>query len=95
MKSVARRALLLAGLFAAMPVLAHTVWLAPEAGSRQTGWHVLFGGHAGAINPYAAEKLKTVRAVAANGSALGVSRVTRSDGVHITVSGPPSLILAH
>lgn len=95
MKSLARRTLLLVGLGMATPALAHTVWLAPEAGSGQAGWHVLFGGHAGAITPYAAEKLKTVTAIAANGRALGVSRATRSDGVHLTVSGPASLILAH
>lgn len=94
MKSLARRALLLAGLVAATPVLAHTVWLVPEA-SGQAGWHVLFGGHAGAINPYAGERLKTVTAVSENGRPLAVSRVTRSDGVHLTVSGPASLILAH
>ena len=94
MNSLACRALLLAGLVMATPALAHTVWLAPEPGKPQ-GWHVLFGGHAGAINPYAAEKLKTVTAVAANGRPLAVSRVTRNDGVHLTVSGPASLILAH
>lgn len=70
---------------------AHTVWLAPEDG----GWHVLFGGHAGKIDPYPAEKLKSVRAIAADGRALTVTRTVRPDGVHLAVGGTPTLILAH
>lgn len=95
MKILGRTALLVAGLAVAAPALAHTVWLVPESGTRQQGWHVLFGGHAGVLNPYSAEKLKTVSAVAVDGRALAVSRVTRSDGVHLMLSGPASLILAH
>ncbi len=82
-------ALLALGL--AVPAAAHTVWLVPEGG----GWQVLFGGHAGASQSYPAANLKAVTALAADGSALAVSRSVRDDGVRLTVAGAPSLILAH
>jgi nickel transport protein len=87
----ARLALSIAALTLAAPALGHTVWLMPEAG----GWRVLFGGHAGAIDPYPAAKLKTVTALAASGARLAVTRRVAPDGVHLTVAGTPSLILAH
>lgn len=77
----------------ALPAAAHTVWLVPETSG--SGWHVLFGGHGGQTNPYPAEKLKTVSALGADGKALRITRRTAADGVHLTVSGRPSLILAH
>lgn len=86
-----RLVLSIAALALAAPAVAHTVWLIPEKG----GWHVLFGGHAGAIDPYPAARLKTVTALAANGSKLAVSRTAGADGVHLKIAGEPSLILAH
>ncbi|HWK40828.1 MAG TPA: DUF4198 domain-containing protein [Croceibacterium sp.] len=77
----------------ALPAAAHTVWLVPEGSS--SAWHVLFGGHNGEVNEYPAAKLKTVTALAADGKALRVTRRTAADGVHLTISGRPSVILAH
>ncbi|HUD28957.1 MAG TPA: DUF4198 domain-containing protein [Novosphingobium sp.] len=94
MKTLARRALALAALALATPTWAHTVWMVPDKGVAG-GWHVLFGGHSGAIDPYPAAKLKTVTALGTDGKALPVARVVKGDGVHLTVKGRPSLILAH
>lgn len=76
----------------AAPAHAHTVWLVPEKAGR---WHVLFGGHAGQTNAYPADKLKTVRAIAANGKTLPVRRTVAPDGVHLAIEGKPSVILVH
>jgi nickel transport protein len=94
MNTLARPALFLAALALAVPAAAHTVWLMPER-ARPGGWHVLFGGHAGAIDPYPAAKLKAVTALAADGKSLAVSRAPKADGVHLTIAGKPSMILAH
>jgi len=86
-----RHVLLVAVLGAAAPAVAHTVWLVPEPG----GWHVRFGGHAGAIDRYPAAKLKTVTALTSSGRSLVVTRRTDDGGVHLSFSGPPAVILAH
>lgn len=87
-------ALSLLGVGLAAPAIAHTVWLVPDSG-KAAGWHVLFGGHAGKIDPYPAQKLKTVTALGADGKALKVARTVAADGVHLSIAGKPSLILAH
>jgi nickel transport protein len=87
----ARSLMTLSALGLSMPALAHTVWMVPEQG----GWRVLFGGHAGKLQPYPAAKLKQVIALGADGGALTVSRRAGQDGVHLSVAGKPSLILAH
>lgn len=86
-----RKALIVATLTLAAPALAHTIWMVPEG----DGWHVLFGGHAGAIDAYPAAKLRTVTAFAVNGTPLKVMRKVASDGVHLRFSGKPGVILAH
>ena len=85
---------LLSGVAYSAAAGAHTVWLVPEA-AVQGGWHVLFGGHAGEVDPYPAHKLKTVTALSADGGALAIKRRLAPDGVHLVIAGKPSLILAH
>ncbi len=85
---------LLGSLALAVPAAAHTVWMVPEKGKIQS-WHVLFGGHAGKTDAYPTAKLKTVKAVGSDGKALAIRRTNARDGVHLTFSGQPSVILAH
>lgn len=93
MRNLTRLALPLLALSVARPALSHTVWLLPDSG--KGSWHVLFGGHAGKQDAYPPAKLKTVTALAANGKPLKVTRAIRPDGVHLTIAGAPSLILAY
>lgn len=92
LKRILRWPIMIAGAFA-IPAAAHTVWLVPE--KTGSSWLVQFGGHAGQTNTYPANKLKTVTAVGANGKHLRATRKARADGVHLTFSGQPSLIMAH
>lgn len=73
---------------------AHTMWLVPESG-QGSQWHVLFGGHAGVLEPYKASKLKTIRAYNAQGQDLQIIRRTAPDGVHLSITGQPTVILGH
>lgn len=74
--------------------LAHTVWLEPVDG-KATDYRVTFGGHAGKVEPYKAEKLKTVDAFDVRGKRLDVKRAIDTDGVRLHVDGDPALIAMH
>lgn len=85
------------GLLALAPVAvasAHTVWMERE-GVDSTRWHVLFGGHAGAINNYPATKLKEVSAIDADGKPVRAGRQVAPDGVHLSFASAPGVIMAH
>jgi len=88
------KALIAGGVVLAAPAAAHTVWLTPAAGG-PAGWHVLFGGHAGVLNPYDPAKLKEVTALDAAARPLKVARRVAGDGVHLSIAGKPAVILAH
>jgi len=88
-------ALTVAGLLAvSSAAAAHTVWLIQEAGQPDVFW-VMFGGHAGAIDPYEADRLKTVRAMDANGRDLAVTRSGGDDSLRLRVAGEPVMIAVH
>ncbi len=58
-------------------------------------FHLHFGGHAGAVQPYLASKLKSVEAVDADGNALEVTRVGSEDLVRVHVEGDPAMLWVH
>lgn len=70
---------------------AHTAWI-EAAGD---GYVVRFGGHEGKTEPYAADKVKSVQAVDAQGRALTVSARAGDDGVRLTVAGAPAVLALH
>jgi nickel transport protein len=73
---------------------AHTVWLeSSEAGTQD--YRVLFGGHAGKLESYSPEKIKTIDATDAQGKDLAVKRTVSADGVALHVEGKPALIAMH
>lgn len=73
---------------------AHTVWLEPT-GAGTGEYRVVFGGHAGKVEPYQPEKLKMVEALNASGKKLEVVRSSAADGVRLHVQGSPALISMH
>ena len=73
---------------------AHTVWLEP-IGAAVGEYRVVFGGHAGKVEPYKPEKLKTVEALDASGRKLSVKRSSGGEGVRLHVDGAPALIAMH
>lgn len=80
-------------LAAAGTAAAHTAWLEPEAAPG--AYLVRFGGHAGKLESYAPEKLKSVQALDAQGRLLPVTTATRDDGVHAQVQGAAALLTLH
>ena len=74
--------------------LAHTVWLRQDT-ARPDMFQVYFGGHAGALTPYEATKLKSVRAIDAKGADLRVTRSGTPQLVRLQVAGKPALIAVH
>jgi nickel transport protein len=73
---------------------AHTVWLEQVAGAK-ADYRLLFGGHAGKIESYKPEKLKSVESLDAQGRKLTVTRAVGDDGVRIHVAGTPALLAMH
>jgi nickel transport protein len=71
--------------------LAHTVWLETIEGTPGE-YRVTFGGHAGKLEPYRPEKLKTIDVVDAQGKQLAVKRSVGGDGIRLQVDGAPALI---
>lgn len=84
-------AVLLVGIGSAA---AHTAWLEPVAGV-QNEYVLLFGGHEGKLESYAADKLKTVEAWDASGKPVGVTRAVREGAVRVMTSGSPVLLAVH
>lgn len=74
--------------------VAHTVWLRQDE-ARPNVFRVFFGGHAGAIDPYSAAKLKTVSAIDAKGQALKVTRSGGDNAVMLQVAGAPVMLIVH
>lgn len=93
MKGIRLCRLMMAGIAACISsnIYAHTVWLVPEQNGE---WHALFGGHADVVTPYRPDKLTLVRALNEEGQTLVVTRRIAQDGVHVRISGRPSLIFA-
>ncbi len=81
----------LVALAASSGAAAHTVWLGQDSAQPDT-FHLHFGGHAGAVNPYLATKLKSVEAVDAEGDALEVTRAGCEDLVRLHVEGEPAML---
>lgn len=90
MKSVASFALLVACTTAS----AHTVWLRQDM-AQPSQFRVEFGGHAGAIDPYPADKVKDVSAVDADGKPLAVAKSGSDNAVRLSVDGTPVMVLVH
>lgn len=93
LKPLALAAMLLPAM-ASVSAHAHTIWLTPANGGPD-GWHVLFGGHAGAILRYPADNLKEVSAVDSAGKPVALTRSVLPDGVRLKAKGQPSVIIAH
>jgi nickel transport protein len=73
---------------------AHTVWLEPVEKSA-TDYRVLFGGHAGKLEKYDPQKLKSVEATDKQGKKLTVTQQVSADGIRLHVDGTPALIAMH
>lgn len=73
---------------------AHTVWLETVAGHPDE-FRVRFGGHAGKLESYAPEKLKSVDAKDTQGKPLSIEKTIDADGVVLHVDGRPALIAMH
>ena len=80
-------------LLAAGHAAAHTAWLEPDPAAAGT-YVVRFGGHAGKIESYPPEKLKSVQARDARGATLPVTTTAR-DGVRVSVKGAPAVLTLH
>lgn len=91
--SMSRLVLAIALGSAALDAAAHTAWLEPDAGA----YRVLYGGHAGEILSYPAEKLISVTAYDANGAPVAVRREdgANEDGVRIHPQGEAAVLLLH
>ncbi len=85
--------ILMALLLAAGHAAAHTAWLEPDPAAAGT-YVVRFGGHAGKIESYPPEKLKSVQARDARGATLPVTTTAR-DGVRVSVKGAPAVLTLH
>ncbi len=72
---------------------AHTVWLQPDTTAGV--YRVYFGGHAGKLEAYPADKLKSVDAYDADGKSIAVKRSDAADGVRITPAKAPAMIAMH
>ena len=55
----------------------------------------MFGGHAGKLETYNPEKLKTVDATDAQGKKLRSAATVTADGVRLHVEGTPAMIAMH
>jgi len=80
----------LLALLGSRAALAHSVWL--EANPQGPGHVVRFGGHAGVLEDYPAEKLQQVHAYDRQGAELGVVRHDRADGVRLVPEGDAALM---
>ena len=74
--------------------VAHTVWLEP-AKEHPGEYRVVFGGHAGKVEPYNPEKLKAIDALDASGKKLKVTRSVDASGARLHIDGTPALIAMH
>jgi nickel transport protein len=70
----------LTSLFTAQLAVAHTLWLEP-AGDTDNGWKVMFGGHAGKLEPLDASKIESVETFDAGGRKLDYQREDNGDDV--------------
>jgi nickel transport protein len=75
----------------------HTAWLVPvESGLKDsTQYQVNFGGHAGKLESYPAEKVKTIEAIGSNSDSLTVWRTMNDDHMQVRVDGKPAMLLMH
>jgi nickel transport protein len=72
----------LAACCTAQAALAHTVWLEP-AGDTDNTWKVLFGGHAGRLEPLDASKIRSVEVYDALGRKLDFEREDQGNDVFL------------
>lgn len=75
----------------ASAALAHTAWLASAGSDGQ--YRVVFGGHEGKTEPYAASKVGAISAFAADGATLAVERHDTPDGVKLQIGGKAAVLL--
>lgn len=85
------------GLLWCSSAMAHTAWLVPvESGSSNSAqFQVYFGGHAGKLEGYPAEKVRAIDAIDASGNPLTVWRTMQDDNMQVRVDGNPALLLMH
>lgn len=85
------------GLLWCSSALAHTAWLVPvKSGSTNSAqFQVYFGGHAGKLESYPAEKVRSIDAIDSNGNPLTVWRTMQDDKMQVRVDGNPALLLMH
>lgn len=84
---------LLPGLLLAVsgPALAHTAWM--EADPANPGvYRILFGGHAGQLEPLEPVKLKRIQAYDAAGEELTMDRADGQHGSRVTIAPDTALI---
>lgn len=75
-------------------VIAHTAWLEPEEGQEGV-YRLYFGGHAGELEAYDADKLITVEAFDSTGGEVAVEKVETDNGVLLRTSEEPALFAVH
>ena len=71
---------------------AHTIWLQAD-GDAPRAYDIYFGGHAGALTPYDARRIASLRALDASGGALAVTRTGTDDRAGLRVDGDAALIV--
>lgn len=90
-----RRVLISTLTLLACPTLhAHTVWLEAVNGST-SDYQVVFGGHAGAIQTYDPQKIKSIDAYDSQGKRLDVKQSLNADGARLSISAKPALVAMH
>lgn len=75
-----------------IPALAHNVWLEADAGG---GYLVQFGGHAGVLETFRPEKLKSVQAFDQRGRSIPVQLEPRDGGVRVRPERQAALLAVH
>lgn len=71
---------------------AHTIWLQADTDAPRA-YDVYFGGHAGALTPYDARRIASLRALDATGAEVAVTRTGTDDAARISVDGDAVLIV--
>jgi len=72
---------------------AHTVWL--EADNKPNQYQILFGGHAGKLEPLQPEKLKLIKAYNSKGETLPVQRKDSAESSELSLSPDTALVTIH
>lgn len=70
---------------------AHTIWLQADADAPRA-YDVYFGGHAGALTPYDARRIASLRALDASGGEVAITLTGTDDAAGVRLDGDAALI---